>query len=88
MLAVVLAKRLTVLDQDERNRNKRNGQETKQTGSPANTKLVVHGPREQWETSTKRRSHKVVAGKDGCSILRVCVGEVVEDRVEQEDCAD
>ena len=60
--------------QHKRNWYERNRQEPQRRTRPRNPQILIHGRREQRESSAETAPHEVVAREHAGRILRVCVG--------------
>ena len=67
------------------NRNECNTQESQRRTRPRHAKVVIHSCRKQWKSRAERASHKIVARKHTSRIFWVCVGEIVEHGVKEEE---
>lgn len=84
--AVIYSDPLAVEIQDEWDRNKSYPKESQRAASPIHTQILVHGSSEEREPCTKRTSHEVVTCQHRGCYCRVSVGQVIQDRVEEEEC--
>ena len=73
--------------QNERNRYERHAQEAQRRTRPHNPQIMIHSRREQGEPRAETAPHKVVPRQHTGRILRIRVGEVIEDGLEEEESA-
>lgn len=64
-------KNATDLEQDKRNWNERDSDEAEGRARPPNTKLLVHGSREQREPRAERRAEEIIASEHARRVLRI-----------------
>jgi hypothetical protein len=79
---------LTIFIQHERDRNKRHTYKRQRRTSPIHTKIVKHGSSEQREPSAETAAHEIVARIGGGCVFGICIADVVENGVEEEEGAD
>ena len=74
--------------QHKRNRYERDTQEPQRRTRPPNPQVLIHGRSEKREPGAKGAPHEVVPRQHAGRILRVRIGEVIEDGLEEEEGAD
>lgn len=79
---------LPVNIQHERNGDKRHANKGQGGARPRYPQVRKHGIGKEREAGTKTRAHEVVPRVCGGGVNGVCVANVVEDGIEEEECSD